>query len=190
MRRVFALFLALNLSGCSVLSYLEIAGAGAKQDDRRCFPGVFRSLSIKTGEKVSIDMETDYGEDGGIEIRAQYVFSRPNPKVRLMSARATLSAPPGYALIDEVHATGGNANYYKRAAGDAREEVLLRGTSILDLDIAEPGTFMIKYKAAGFSGSSTQLTLPSLMVDGKRVDIAPVTLTKRTKMVGLCYVPS
>jgi len=190
MRRVFALFLALNLSGCSVLSYVEIAGAGAKQYDGRCFPGVFRSLSMETREKVSIHMKTDYGGDGGIEINVDYDFDRPKPKVQLVSTHATLGAPPGYALIDEVHATSGNANYYKRAAGDTREEVLLRGTSILDIDIAEPGTFMIKYKVANFSGSSTQLTLPGLMVNGKRVDMAPVTLTKRTKAVGLCYVPS
>jgi len=192
MRRILALFLAVNIYGCAeIASYVEPSSeSGRKVATLKgsCEKGAYRRLVIKK-DLTTIVLSTEYSKDGGFDIETRLTHGWKSPKVQLASYRAILSTAPGYVLIDEVHATGRGAQYYKRPAGDRQEEIILRGTPLLDIDLADTD-YVINYKIPAFDGLSTQLTLPSLLINGKNVDIEPITLTKKMSSFGVCYVPS
>jgi hypothetical protein len=96
--------------------------------------------------------------------------------VNLVGLRASLSTAPGYALIESTWR-------YKRAKQDKGEEVVIEGKSLRDINAFDK---VITYSIPEFFETSTEITLPSMIVNGQRVDFTPITLHKGFGTRALC----
>ena len=185
MRRLFSVLLSVFLCGCAVTPYVELSGPG-KQRAGKCEPGVNKQLGIDLAEGVHLYVTAAH--DGNeTYISTQYILSAYPRSARVLSTHANLSVEPGLVLISEVrYSDKGFANDYERSTGDKSEDIVIEGKSLLDLDLAYAGVFNINYLVPSFSGTSAQLVLPSMLINGKRIDIAPITMKKKLTVVTFC----
>lgn len=187
---MFVLPLALLLSACVPVSTIGLSGPGRVSERINTCRDPYGEITLDLQPGLALRAHADFNDvigGKGYRLRA-YMESldksaKVNPSVRLTALRATISTDPGYALIDRVSVD--YRNVYSRKEGDKTEEITFNdGTSLRELDIGAQS--IMEYVIPDFFGPSTDITLPPLLIDGKRVGIAPITLYKKMSYIVVC----
>jgi hypothetical protein len=182
MRTLKALLLSITLSGCVISSYVELSGPGG-QNDSKCDKGAYEQLSIDLPDGAHMYVTSAPAINGGTHIQTQFQASPSARRVapnRLLSLRAKLNVAPDSAPISQVRINNSTTPQFVRAVGDQSDVIMINGVSLLETELALQSSLSnINYLVPNFSELSAKITLPSMLINGKRVDIPPVTMTKK-----------
>ena len=182
MRTLTALLLSMTLSGCVVGPYMELSGPG-KQIDSKCNKGAYEKLSIDLPDEAHMYVISAPAPNGGTHVQTQLIASPSEKRVmpnRLLSPRAKLNVAPDSAPISAVTINLGSTPQFIRAAGDQSDAIVINGVPLLETELAAQSSLSnIDYLVPSFPELSAQITLPSMLINGKRVDIPPITMIKK-----------
>jgi hypothetical protein len=197
-RRTLALLpLWVTLAGCIPEAAVTLSGPGRVISDRpsvcKIPPGrIFFDLpeelelniraSVSDGYSDGYTLNVDLQNSGG---NWQKPRVAPEPKVYLLSSAAIVSGiaqPVPMGGLDGK--SGPRLGGYHAKAETAEAAAARMGKSLLSIDLGSNAS--LDYYLPSFSGLSTKITLPALLINGKRFDVPPITLSKSLSYIGMC----
>jgi len=180
--KLLLLSLLVSLGACAPV--IGLSGPG-KVSSQHCSAEEWMLIDLPQGLHMDVRAEESGGE---IDVKTSLYTSRDeSSRMHVLATRAKISSAPGYALISSFTNLpyGRSAEIrYSRVSGDKREELVFGGKPLADINLQ--GAVMISYRFPKFFGSSAEITLPALSINGQRADIAPILLTKKMNAIKYC----
>lgn len=188
---IFLLSTSALLAACIPKPSVSLSGPGrvAGRANYCANPDGNITLNLPSGMEVLLRgkiNETIGGEGYTLNVYFDFVgekkrWDTPGPRILLLSSKAGIGATSKEVPLKHFRGRGG---WYGTDALGAEEHAARTGKFLRDIDLGPKGS--LEFDIPEFFGASTEITLPPLLIEGKRVDVPAVILHKGASYIGLC----